>query len=142
MRTLTQRRSPQTPACALTRDGLHVDVCGVLQWVANEPVQAVCKDRVASAKVWRRQEDRRPRGVADAAAHPDRHGRRDVHEAGDRLEVACIEACLQRVGREAEKIDAQPRHVSLVHKRLAAVQLACLLYTSDAADDTPCVDLG
>ena len=32
--------------------------------------------------------------------------------------------------------------ISLLEKREFPVSEACLLYTSDAADDTPCVDLG
>mgnify|MGYP007112013540 CR=1 FL=1 len=43
-----------------------------------------------------------------------------------------------------EKLEAESSHklVALMREVGAAKIIACLLYTSDAADDLPCVDLG
>ena len=73
---------------------------------------------------------------------------RDSHEKGiDILKEAESEIngnviyCTDRSWEEAMHI-IKSSSIVVVPSRMESLPTTCLLYTSDAADDTPCVDLG
>ena len=53
--------------------------------------------------------------------------------------VGTIDAVIVNAG---EMFPKESVHKAVQHNLINPIFIGCLLYTSDAADDTPCVDLG